>query len=68
MVLLKQDYSTNLHTGLMPSRGSLTSWGEDTSLALVGHTSSDDVTIKMPYGVDVLHRPASHPIFSYCVG
>ena len=27
--------------------------------------SSDGVTIKMPYGVDVLHRPASHPIFSY---
>ena len=38
------------------------------SLALVGHSSSDGVTIKMPYGVDVLHRPASHPIFSYWVG
>ena len=25
-------------------------------------------TIKMPYGVDVLHKPASHPIFSYWVG
>ena len=34
-----------------------------------GHPSSDGVTIKMPYGVDVLlHRPASHPIFSYWVG
>ena len=44
---------------------SLTSWGEGTSLALVGHPSSDGVTIKMPYGVDVLHQPASHPIFSY---
>ena len=32
-------------------------------LALVGQTSSNGVTIKMPYGVDVLHRPASHPIF-----
>ena len=31
----------------------------------LGCPSSDDVTIKMPYGVDVLHRPASHPIFSY---
>ena len=37
------------------SRGSLTSWGEGASLALVGHPSSDRVTIKMPYGVDVLH-------------
>ena len=37
-------------------------------LALVGHPSSDRVTIKMPYGVDALHRPASHPIFSYWVG
>ena len=34
---------------------SLTSWGEGASLALVGHPSSDGVTIKMPYGVDVLH-------------
>ena len=50
------------------SRVSLTSWGEGASLALVDHPSSDGVTIKMPYGVDVLHRPASHPIFSYWVG
>ena len=28
----------------------------------------DGVTIQIPYGVDVLHRPASHPIFSYWVG
>ena len=28
----------------------------------------DGVTIKIPYGVDVLHRPALHPIFSYWVG
>ena len=27
------------------------------------HPSSDGVMIKMPYGVDVLHQPASHPIF-----
>ena len=26
-------------------------------LALVGHPSSDAVTIKMLYGVDILHRP-----------
>ena len=38
---------------------------ECASLALLGHPSSDGITIKMPYGVDVLHRPASHPIFSY---
>ena len=30
---------------------------------MVGHPSSDGVTIKMPYEVDVLHRPASHPYF-----
>ena len=45
-------------------RDSLTSWGGGASLALVGHPSSDDVTVKMPYGVDVLHQPAWHPIFS----
>ena len=41
----------------MSSGATLTSWGECASLALVGHPSSDGVTIKMPYGVDVLHRP-----------
>ena len=53
---------------LVPSGASLTSWGEGASLAFVGHPSSDGVTIKMPYGVDALHRPASHHIFSYWVG
>ena len=33
------------------------------TLVLVGHPSSDGITIKMPCGVDVLHQPASHPIF-----
>ena len=42
--------------------------GEGASLVLVCHPSSDGITIKMPYGVDVLHRPALHPIFSYWVG
>ena len=51
----------------MFSKASLTLWG-GASLALVGHPSSYGVTIKMPYGVDVLHRPASHLIFSYWVG
>ena len=55
-------------TGLVSSWAGLTSWGEGATLALVGDPSSDDVTIKMPYGIDVLHRPASHPIFSYWVG
>ena len=42
---------------------SLTSWGEATFLALVGHPSSDGVTIKLPHGVDVsLHQSAWHPI------
>ena len=56
------------NTGLVSSRASFISWGESASLALVGDPSTDGVTIKMPYGVDVLHRPASHPIFSYWVG
>ena len=38
------------------SRASLTSCGESASLALVGDPSSDGVMIKVPYGVDVLHR------------
>ena len=33
---------------------SITSWGESASLVLVGHPSSDGVTIEIPYGVDVL--------------
>ena len=57
------------NTGLVSSGVSLTSWGEGASLALVGHPSSDDITIKIPYEVDaLLHWPASHPIFSYWVG
>ena len=33
---------------------SVASWGESASLALVGHCSSDGVTIKIPYGIDDL--------------
>ena len=47
--------------GLVSSRASLTLWGEGGSLALVGDPSSGGVTIKMPYGIDVLHWPSSHP-------
>ena len=43
-------------------------WCPGASLALVGNPSSDVVTIKMPYGVDVSHRRPLHPIFSYWVG
>ena len=32
----------------------LTSWGEGASLVLVGHPSSEGVTIRIPYGVIVL--------------
>ena len=54
--------------GLVSSGASLTSWVEGVSLALVGHPSSDVVSIKIPYGVDALHQPAVHPIFFYWVG
>ena len=40
--------------GLVSSVASLTSCGEGASLTLVGSLSSDGVTIKIPYGVDVL--------------
>ena len=40
-------------TELLSSGASLTSWGEGASLALVGHHSSDGVTTKILYGVDV---------------
>ena len=53
---------------LVSSGASLTSSEEGASLALVGHPSSDGVTMKLSDGVDILHRPASHPIFSYWVG
>ena len=40
-------------SGLVSSRASLTSSGEDASLALGGqHPSSDGLTIKMPYPRD----------------
>ena len=60
--------SSNRHwmvsSGVSPS-----SWGEGATLALVGHPSSDGITIKVPYVVDVsLHRPVSRSIFSYWIG
>ena len=56
------------YNGLVSSGASLTSWGEGVSLALVGHQSSDGVTVKMPHDIDVLDPPALQPIFSYWVG
>ena len=49
----------------MSSKASLTSWGEGDSLALVGHPSSDDVTIKIPSGEMFYYINQSHnPSFS----
>ena len=66
--ILISDHLMISNAGLGSSWPSLISWGEGASLALVGYPSSDSVTIKNPYGVDVSHRSASHPIFSYWVG
>ena len=65
---MQRDEVFQKNTWLVSSGVSLILWG-GASLALLGHPSSNGVTIKMPYGVDVLlHQPASHPIFSYWVG
>ena len=49
----------------MSSKASLTSWGENASLALVGHPSSDDVTTKIPSGEMFYYNNQSHtPSFS----
>ena len=46
----------------MLSGASLSSWREGASLALVGHTSSDGLTVKMPYGVDFfIDQLRTHP-------
>ena len=47
----------------MSSRVSLTSWGEGASLALIGHPSSKNITIKIPYRVDVLFIDKSRTSF-----
>ena len=62
---VQKDFPKTLNTCLVSSRASLTSWGGGGSLELVSHPSSDSVMIKMRYEVDVLHRLASQPIFSY---
>ena len=67
-LVLFGDFGNLFFDGKVSSGAGLTLWGESTLLALVGHPSSDVVTIKVPYGVDALHRPASHRIFSYWTG
>ena len=52
---MAQSSPRHYNTELVSSCASLNSWGEGPPLALVGHPSSDGVTIKKPYGVDVLH-------------
>ena len=53
------------NTGLLSSRVNLASRREDASLALVRYPSSDGVTMKIPYELDVLlHRPTFHRILS----
>ena len=67
--MIYEDSPRHLNAGLVSSGVSLTSWGKGTTLALVGHPSSDGITIKMPFWIDVfLHRLASNNIFSYWVG
>ena len=55
------------NTGLVSSGVNLTSWGEGSFLVMAGQPSSNGVTIKIPYGVDVLlHQPCFitlHPLF-----
>ena len=42
--------------------------GLASSSALVDQPSGNGILVKIPYGVDVLlHRPALHLIFSYCI-
>ena len=60
-------WDNEIYTGLVSSRVSYTSWGEGASLALAGHPTTDGITIKILYRVDVLlhQQPAFHPFFSY---
>ena len=51
------------NTGLVSRGASLTSWTEGSSLAMVGHPSSDGVSIKMPYRVDVFINQLCTPSF-----
>ena len=52
-----------LFPGLVSSGASFTSWGKGASLALVGEFSTDGVTLKMPFGVDVFIDQLRTPSF-----
>ena len=54
--------ATMMGDGHIEILGQLTSWGESTSLALVGHPFSDGITVKITYGVDVF-LPSHTPSF-----
>ena len=51
---LKNIVKFERESGLVSSRDSFTSWGEGASLTLVDYPSSEGVTVKIPYGIDVL--------------
>ena len=58
-------FPQEIETGMVSSDLNLTSWAGGASLVFVGHPSSDCVTIKIPYGVDVLlDQLVLHSIFS----
>ena len=48
--------------GVQRSGVSLTLWGEVVSLALAGQPSSDGITIKNTFGVDVYYINQSHTL------
>ena len=53
--------------GVQRSGVSLTLWGEVVSLALAGQPSSDGITIKNTFGVDVYYIDQSHTL-SFLIG
>ena len=59
--------SRHWNTGLVSSDIILTSWEEGASLALVGHPSSDAVTIKIPYGayLYLIDQPCTPSFLSF---
>ena len=54
LILAPGSYPAPRHTELVSSEVSLTSWGEGVCLALIGNPYSYGVSLKTPYGVDVI--------------
>ena len=52
----------------MSSRASLTSLGEVSPLALVGHPSSDGITIKMPFPIGLVKTESGFIVRSVDTG